>query len=416
MSKITERFRNGWNAFMGRDPTPTFSGYGSYNRPDKIRLSRTNARSIVNSIYNRIALDVASININHVMLNEEGNYTETISSDLNNALTIEANIDQTGRNLIQDAVMSMFDEGVVAIVPVDTNIDPYDTEAYKIYSLRVGKIVEWYPYQVRVELYNERTGKKQEVVVDKAITAIIENPFYSVMNEPNSTLQRLVRVINQLDRTNEQNSAGKMDLIIQLPYAIKSSARQIQAEERRKNLEAQLTGSQYGIGYVDATEHITQLNRSLENNLWTQAKDLTADLYNQLGLTQSIFDGTADENTYLNYQNRTVNPIITAITEEMMRKWLSKTARTRGQAIKFFSDPFKLIPVSQLAEMSDKLTRNEIMSSNEVRSVIGLKPSKDPKADELRNSNLNHPDEGEDTSELGTEDGALNIPDSKING
>jgi hypothetical protein len=350
------------------------------------------------------------------MLNEEGNYTETISSDLNNALTIEANIDQTGRNLIQDAVMSMFDEGVVAIVPVDTNIDPYDTEAYKIYSLRVGKIVEWYPYQVRVELYNERTGKKQEVVVDKAITAIIENPFYSVMNEPNSTLQRLVRVINQLDRTNEQNSAGKMDLIIQLPYAIKSSARQIQAEERRKNLEAQLTGSQYGIGYVDATEHITQLNRSLENNLWTQAKDLTADLYNQLGLTQSIFDGTADENTYLNYQNRTVNPIITAITEEMMRKWLSKTARTRGQAIKFFSDPFKLIPVSQLAEMSDKLTRNEIMSSNEVRSVIGLKPSKDPKADELRNSNLNHPDEGEDTSESDTEDGALNIPDSKING
>jgi hypothetical protein len=295
--------------------------------------------------------------------------------------------------------MSMFDEGCVAVVPIDTDIDPYQTDSYKIYSLRTGKIIEWYPQHIKVEVYDERIGKKREIVVEKSITAIIENPFYSIMNETNSTLQRLIRVLSQLDRTNDQCSAGKMDLIVQLPYSIKSSARQVQAEERRKNLEAQLTGSQYGIGYIDATEHVTQLNRSLENNLWAQAKDLTLELYNQLGLTQSIFDGTADENTQINYQNRTVAVILTAIVEEMQRKWISKTARTQGQAIRFFSDPFKLIPVSRLAEMSDKLTRNEIMTSNEVRSVIGLKPSDDPKADELRNSNLNHPDEGEDESQ-----------------
>jgi hypothetical protein len=401
MSKLTERFRNGWNAFMGRDPTFNYhgSGYGGYYRPDRARLSRNNARTIVNSIYNRIAVDVASMKIEHVRLDENGNYKETIKSDLNNALTKEANIDQTGKELIQDIVMSMFDEGCVAVVPVDTDIDPYQTDSYKIYSLRVGKIIEWYPQHVKVELYDERIGKKREIVVEKSIAAIIENPFYSIMNEPNSTLQRLIRVLNQLDRTNEQCSAGKMDLIIQLPYSIKSSARQAQAEERRKSLEAQLTGSQYGIGYIDSTEHITQLNRSVENNLWSQAKDLTFELYNQLGLTQSIFDGTADENTQLNYQNRTIAVILTAIVENMERKWISKTARTQGQAIRFFSDPFKLIPVNQLAEMSDKLTRNEIMTSNEVRSVIGLKPSDDPKADELRNSNLNHPDEGEDENQ-----------------
>jgi hypothetical protein len=401
MSKLTERFRNGWNAFLGRDPTFNYhgSGYGGYYRPDRVRLSRTNARTIVNSIYNRIAVDVASVNINHVRLDENGNYKDTIKSDLNNALTIEANTDQTGRALIQDIVMSMFDEGCVAVVPIDTDIDPYQTDSYKIYSLRTGKIIEWYPQHIKVEVYDERIGKKREIVVEKSITAIIENPFYSIMNETNSTLQRLIRVLSQLDRTNDQCSAGKMDLIVQLPYSIKSSARQAQAEERRKNLEAQLTGSQYGIGYIDATEHVTQLNRSLENNLWAQAKDLTLELYNQLGLTQSIFDGTADENTQINYQNRTVAVILTAIVEEMQRKWISKTARTQGQAIRFFSDPFKLIPVSQLAEMSDKLTRNEIMTSNEVRSVIGLKPSDDPKADELRNSNLNHPDEGEDESQ-----------------
>jgi hypothetical protein len=401
MSKLTERFRNGWNAFLGRDPTFNYhgSGYGGYYRPDRARLSRNNSRTIVNSIYNRIAVDVASMKIEHVRLDENGNYKETIKSDLNNALTKEANIDQTGKELIQDIVMSMFDEGCVAVVPVDTDIDPYQTDSYKIYSLRTGKIVEWYPQHVKVELYDERTGKKREIVVEKSIAAIIENPFYSIMNEPNSTLQRLIRVLNQLDRTNEQCSAGKMDLIVQLPYSIKSSARQAQAEERRKSLEAQLTGSQYGIGYIDSTEHITQLNRSVENNLWSQAKDLTFELYNQLGLTQSIFDGTADENTQLNYQNRTIAVILTAIVENMERKWISKTARTQGQAIRFFSDPFKLIPVNQLAEMSDKLTRNEIMTSNEVRSVIGLKPSDDPKADELRNSNLNHPDEGDDESQ-----------------
>lgn len=395
MPKIGERFRNGWNAFLGRDPTFKYRYGGSSVRPDRIRLSRTNARSIVNSIYNRIAVDVAAMNINHVRLNEEGNYEETINSDLNNALTIEANIDQTGRALVQDIVMSMFDEGCVAIIPVDTDEDPEDTAGYKIYTLRTGKITQWFPTEVRVEVYNERIGRKEEIDLPKSMVAIIENPFYSIMNEPNSTLQRLIRVLSQLDRTNEECSAGKMDLIVQLPYVVKSKAREIQAEKRRKDLEAQLTGSQYGIGYIDGTERVIQLNRSVENNLWSQAKDLTFELYNQLGLTQSIFDGTADEKTLLNYYDRTINPIITAIVEEMQRKWLSKTARSQGQAIRFFRDPFKLIPVSQLAEMSDKLTRNEIMTSNEVRSVIGLKPSKDPKADELRNSNLNHPDENQ---------------------
>jgi ribosomal protein L21E len=404
MPKITDRFRNGWNAFLGRDPTPRYFGYGTSVRPDRLRLSRVNSRSIVNSIYNRIAVDAAMINVNHVRLNEEGNLEEIIKSDLNNVLTTEANLDQTGRNLIQDIVMSMFDEGCVAVIPIDSDFNPEDSESYKIYTARVGKILEWYPTSVRVEVYNERIGKKQELVVSKWTTAIIENPFYSLMNETNSTLQRLIRVLNQLDRTNEQCSAGKMDLIIQLPYAIKSQAREIQAEQRRKNLEAQLTGSQYGIGYIDGTEHVTQLNRSVENNLWSQAQDLTLDLYNQLGLTQSIFDGTADENTILQYYERSINPIMTAITEEFERKWLSKTARTQGQAIRYFRDPFKLIPVSQLAEISDKFTRNEIMSSNEIRSKVGLRPSKDPKADELRNSNLNHPDEGSDSTETVTKE------------
>lgn len=404
MPKITDRFRNGWNAFLGRDPTPQYFGYGTSVRPDRLRLSRVNSRSIVNSIYNRIAVDAAMINVNHVRLNEEGNLQEIIKSDLNNVLTTEANLDQTGRNLIQDIVMSMFDEGCVAVIPIDSDFNPEDSESYKIYTARVGKILEWYPTSVRVEVYNERIGKKQELVVSKWTTAIIENPFYSLMNETNSTLQRLIRVLNQLDRTNEQCSAGKMDLIIQLPYSIKSQAREIQAEQRRKNLEAQLTGSQYGIGYIDGTEHVTQLNRSVENNLWSQAQDLTLDLYNQLGLTQSIFDGTADENTILQYYERSINPIMTAITEEFERKWLSKTARTQGQAIRYFRDPFKLIPVSQLAEISDKFTRNEIMSSNEIRSKVGLRPSKDPKADELRNSNLNHPDEGEDSTETVTKE------------
>lgn len=413
MSKLTERFRKGWNAFMGRDPTYRYQ-YGNSVRPDRLRLSRTSLRSIVNSIYNRIAVDVASMNINHVKLNEEGNYKETLKSELNNVLTTEANIDQTGRQLIQDVVMSMFDEGCVAVIPIDTDSNPDLTDSYKIYSLRVGKIVQWYPFEVRVEVYNERIGRKQEIELPKDMVSIIENPFYSVMNEPNSTAQRLIRVLSQLDRTNEEASAGKMDLIIQLPYTIHSKARQVQAESRRKDLEAQLTSSQYGIGYVDGTERIVQLNRSLENNLWTQAKELTAELYNQLGLTQSIFDGTADEKTLLNYYDRTINPIITAIVEEMQRKWISKTARTQGQAIRFFRDPFKLIPVGELAEMADKLTRNEIMSSNEIRSVIGLKPSDDPKADELRNSNLNHPDENQNEVDLKEEIDLSKISDKKI--
>lgn len=393
MSRLGERVKDGWNAFMGRDPTKQVHRYGSSLRPDRIRLSRTNARSIVNSIYNRIAIDVSAINVNHVRLDENGNYKETIDDELNHVLTREANIDQTGRALFQDIVMSMFDEGCVAVIPIDTDIDPENTESYKINSLRTGRILEWYPSEVKVEAYDERVGRKKEVILPKRLVAIVENPFYSIMNEPNSTLQRLIRVLSQLDRTNDEASAGKMDLIVQLPYTVRSKARQIQAESRRKDLEAQLTGSQYGIGYIDGTERVIQLNRSIENNLWAQAKDLTLELYNQLGLTQSIFDGTADEKTLLNYHDRTVTPTITAIVEEMERKWLSKTAITQRQAIRYFRDPFKLIPVSQLAEMSDKLTRNEIMTSNEVRAVIGLKPSNDPKADELRNSNLNHPEE-----------------------
>lgn len=396
MSKLGERFRSGWNAFMGRDPTYRYPyGYGNSIRPDRVRLSTSNARSIVNNIYNRIAVDVSALKVEHVRLDENGNYKDTIKDDLNHALTIEANLDQTGTALFQDIVMSMFDEGCVAVVPIDADTDPYNTEAYKIYTLRVGKILEWYPTAVKVQAYDERNGRKKEITLPKSIVAIIENPFYSIMNEPNSTLQRLIRVLNQLDRTNEEASAGKMDLIVQLPYPIRSKARQIQAETRRKDLEAQLTGSQYGIGYIDATERVIQLNRSLENNLWSQAKDLKLDLYNELGLTQSIFDGTADEKTLLNYHERTVTPIIKAITNEMERKWLSKTARTQGQAIRYFRNPFASIPVSQFVEMADKMTRNEIMTSNEIRGVIGLKPSDDPNADKLRNSNLNHPDEND---------------------
>lgn len=399
MPRIGERIRNGWNAFLGRAPNYRYQ-YGNSSRPDRIRLSRTNARTIVNSIYNRIAVDVSSMDINHVRLDEDENYKETIHSDLNEALTTSANLDQTGRNLLQDIVMSMFDEGCVGIVPIDTDIDPIDTESYKIYSLRTGKIIEWYPDEVRLEVYNEHTGRKEEITLPKNMVAIVENPFYSVMNEPNSTLQRLIRVLNQLDKTNQESSAGKMDLIVQLPYAIKSKARELQAEHRRKNLENQLTGSQYGIGYVDGTERVIQLNRSVTNNLWEQAKELTMDLYNLLGLTQSIIDGTADEQTLLNYYDRTIIPIITAITEEMKRKWLSKTARTQGQSIMYFRDPIKQIPISQLAEMSDKLTRNKIMTSNEIRVRIGLKPSSDPSADKLENSNIKNPSDSANKDEF----------------
>lgn len=389
-----ERFKSAWNAFMGRDPTVTKYWYGgSGTRPDRTRHRIQNERSTINSIYNRMAVDASSIDIKHIRLNDDGNYDKTINSHLNDVLTKEANIDQTGRTMIRDVVYSMLDEGCIALVPTDTIGDPDVTESYEVLEARVGKVVEWYPQKVRVEVYNEMTGKKEEVVVDKRYTPIIENPFYSIMNEPNSTLRRLLRVLNQLDRVNEQNSAGKMDLIIQLPYPTKSEARKREAEHRRKNLEEQLSGSQYGVGYIDASEKVIQLNRSVENNLWNQAKELKEELFNQLGMTMEILNGTADEKTMLNYYSRVIEPILTAIIEELERKWISKTAQSQGQAVRFFRDPFKLVPISNIADVADKFTRNCIMTSNEMRSKIGLVPSKDPKADQLINSNLNQPEE-----------------------
>lgn len=392
---VGSRFKNAWNAFRNREPTKVFQdiGYGYSYRPDRFRLTRGNERSIVTSVYNRIALDVAAIDIQHVQLDAEGQFCDVVQSGLNNCLSTEANLDQTGRAFIQDAVMSMMDEGCIAIVPVDTNDDPDDTTGYQILSMRVGRIRDWYPKHVRVELYNEEKGRKQDIVVPKSTVAIVENPLYAVINEPNSTMQRLIRKLNLLDAVDEQSSSGKLDLIIQLPYVIKTEARRKQAEKRRKDIEQQLAGSKYGIAYTDGTERITQLNRSLENNLMKQIEYLTSMLYSQLGITQSILDGTADDKTMLNYYNRTIEPIIAAIVDEMKRKFLSKTARSQNKSIKFFRDPFKLVPVADLAEISDKFTRNEIATSNEIRQVIGWKPSNDPKADELRNSNLSQPNE-----------------------
>ena len=392
---VGSRFKNAWNAFRNREPTKVFQdiGYGYSYRPDRFRLTRGNERSIVTSVYNRIALDVAAIDIRHVQLDAEGQFCDVVQSGLNNCLSTEANLDQTGRAFIQDAVMSMIDEGCIAIVPVDTDDDPDDTTGYQILSMRVGRIRDWYPKHIRVELYNEETGRKQDIVVPKSTVAIVENPLYSVINEPNSTMQRLIRNLNLLDAVDEQSSSGKLDLIIQLPYVIKTEARRKQAEKRRKDIEQQLAGSKYGIAYTDGTERITQLNRSLENNLMKQIEYLTSMLYSQLGITQSILDGTADDKTMLNYYNRTIEPIIAAIVDEMKRKFLSKTARSQNESIKFFRDPFKLVPVADLAEISDKFTRNEIATSNEIRQVIGWKPSDDPKADELRNSNLSQPNE-----------------------
>lgn len=391
---VGSRLKHAWNAFLNRDPTVVYRDIGSgYSyRPDRLRLTRGNERSIVTSVYNRIALDVAAINIRHVQLDDEERFLGVVNSDLNKCLSLEANLDQTGRAFIQDMVMSMMDEGCIAIVPIDTDDDPDDTEGYKIYSMRVGRIRDWYPAHVRVEVYNESKGRKQDIVVPKKTIGIVENPLYAVINEPNSTMQRLIRKLNLLDAVDEQSSAGKLDLIIQLPYVIKSDARRQQAEQRRRDIEQQLAGSKYGIAYVDGIEKITQLNRSLENNLMKQIEYLTNMLYSQLGITQSILDGTADEKTMLNYYNRTIEPIISAITDEMKRKFLSKTARSQRKSIMFFRDPFKLVPVGELAEISDKFTRNEIASSNEMRQVIGWKPSSDPKADELRNSNLSSPD------------------------
>lgn len=391
---VGSRLKHAWNAFLNRDPTVVYRDIGSgYSyRPDRLRLTRGNERSIVTSVYNRIALDVAAINIRHVQLDDEERFLGVVNSDLNKCLSLEANLDQTGRAFIQDMVMSMMDEGCIAIVPIDTDDDPDDTEGYKIYSMRVGRIRDWYPAHVRVEVYNESKGRKQDIIVPKKTIGIVENPLYAVINEPNSTMQRLIRKLNLLDAVDEQSSAGKLDLIIQLPYVIKSDARRQQAEQRRRDIEQQLAGSKYGIAYVDGTEKITQLNRSLENNLMKQIEYLTNMLYSQLGITQSILDGTADEKTMLNYYNRTIEPIISAITDEMKRKFLSKTARSQHKSIMFFRDLFKLVPVGELAEISDKFTRNEIASSNEIRQVIGWKPSSDPKADELRNSNLSSPD------------------------
>lgn len=392
---VGSRFKNAWNAFRNREPTKVFQdiGYGYSYRPDRFRLTRGNERSIVTSVYNRIALDVAAIDIRHVQLDAEGQFCDVVQSGLNNCLSTEANLDQTGRAFIQDAVMSMIDEGCIAIVPVDTDDDPDDTTGYQILSMRVGRIRDWYPKHIRVELYNEETGRKQDIVVPKSTVVIVENPLYSVINEPNSTMQRLIRKLNLLDAVDEQSSSGKLDLIIQLPYVIKTEARRKQAEKRRKDIEQQLAGSKYGIAYTDGTERITQLNRSLENNLMKQIEYLTSMLYSQLGITQSILDGTADDKTMLNYYNRTIEPIIAAIVDEMKRKFLSKTARSQNESIKFFRDPFKLVPVADLAEISDKFTRNEIATSNEIRQVIGWKPSDDPKADELRNSNISQPNE-----------------------
>ena len=400
-----DRFKSAWNAFMGRDPTvPKYWHGGSGTRPDRTRHRIQSERSTINSIYNRMAVDASSIDIKHVRLNDDRNYDKTMNSHLNDVLTKEANIDQTGRAMIRDVVYSMLDEGCIALVPTDLTEDPNVTESYEVLEARVGKVVEWYPQQVRVKVYNETTGKKEEVVVDKRYTPIIENPFYSIMNEPNSTLQRLLRVLNQLDRANEQNAAGKMDLIIQLPYPTKNEARKREAEDRRKNLEEQLTGSQYGVGYIDASEKVIQLNRSVENNLWNQAKELKEELFNQLGMTMEILNGTADEKTMLNYYSRVIEPILTAIIEELERKWISKTAQSQGQAVRFFRDPFKLVPISNIADIADKFTRNCIMTSNEMRSKIGLEPSKDPKADQLINSNLNQPEEESEKTKVVNEE------------
>lgn len=392
---ISDRLQHAWNAFMNRDPTYNYQDLGnSYSiRPDRPRFTRGNERSIVTSVYNRIALDVSAISIQHVRLDDNGRFKEQMNTSLNSCLTLSANTDQTGRAFIQDAVMSMLDEGCVAIVPIDTTTNPNISDSYDILTMRTAKILDWYPNHVRIRVYNEKTGRQEETIVPKKMVAIVENPLYAVINEPNSTMQRLVRKLGLLDVTDEQTASGKLDLIIQLPYVIKTEARRQQAEERRKSIEMQLAGSKYGIAYTDGTERITQLNRSLENNLMKQIEYLTSMLYSQLGITQSILDGTADEKTMLNYYSRTIEPIISAIVDEMKRKFLTKTARSQHQSIAFFRDPFKLVPVNDIAEIADKFTRNEIMTSNEIRQIVGMKPSNDPKADKLINSNLNHPDE-----------------------
>lgn len=425
---LSTRLKHAWNAFRNRDPTQVPSerrdmGYGSYTRQDRVRMHVTNERSVIISVYNRIAIDVSAVNIQHVRLDENGRFVETINSGLNEILTSEANIDQSNRAFIQDMVMSMFDEGVVAVVPVDTTIDPKISGSFDIQTMRTARIVSWFPKHVRVRLYNENKGIQEELTLPKSQVAIIENPLYSVMNEPNSTLKRLLKKLSILDAIDEQSGSGKLDLIIQLPYVIKTEARRQEAEKRRKDIEVQLSGSTYGIAYTDGTERITQLNRPAENNLMKQIEYLTKMLYSQLGLTESVFDGTADEKTMLNYNNRTIVPILSAIISEFKRKFLTKTARTQRQSIEYFRDAFSLVPVTELANIADKFTRNEILSSNEVRSVIGYKPSKDPAADELRNKNLNKATVpgaeagGGEVAQNGiTSDQALNLFDELLNG
>lgn len=391
---IGSRLKHAFNAFMNRDPTADYrdTGPGYSTRPDRTRLTRGNERSIVTSIYNRIAIDVAAINVNHCRIDENDRFVENISSSLNTCLNIEANIDQTGRAFMQDVVMSLLDEGCVAIVPVETTIDPSISSSYDILSMRTGKILEWKPKHIRVRVYNEQTGQREDITVLKKNVAIIENPLYAVMNEPNSTMQRLIRKLNLLDAVDEQSGSGKLDMIIQLPYVIKTEARRKQADKRIKDIEDQLKGP-YGIAYTDGTEKIVQLNRPIENNLMKQIEYLTNMLYSQLGITQTVLDGTADEQTMLNYHSRTIEPIISAIVDEMKRKFLTKTARSQRQTIKFFRDPFRLVPIGNIAEIADKFTRNEVLTSNEIRQIVGMKPSDDPKADRLVNSNLNQPEE-----------------------
>lgn len=395
------RIRRAWNVFKNRDPMTDMSwrlGYGDSQRADRVILSSNNEKTIVNAIYNRIALDVASLKFRHVRLDENERFKAEMSTGLNEVLKTEANLDQSGRAFIHDMVLSMIDEGVVAAVPVETTDDPEVSSSYDILQMRVGPIVEWYPQHVKVRLYNSVTGRRQDFTFRKRDVAILENPFYAVMNAPNSTLQRLVRKLRLLDVIDEQAGSGKLDLIIQLPYTIRSEARQQQAEIRRKSVEDQLAGNKLGIAYIDSTEKVIQLNRSVENNLLKQVEYLTSMLYSQLGFSQSILDGTADEQTMLNYQNKTVEPLASTITDEFKRKFLTKTARTQGQSVMFFTEPFRITPVSQIAEIADKFTRNEILTSNEIRQIIGIKPSDDPKADELRNSNLNQEKQGDEPS------------------
>lgn len=405
MASPIDRFKAAYNAFMGRAPTIKDVGHGSYgSRPDRIRHRIQNERSIVNSIMNRISVDASLIDVKHTRVDENGNYTETIEDHLNRLLTKEANIDQTGRALIKDVVYSMLDEGCIALVPTDLTANPNLTDAYEVIEARVGKILEWFPKHVLVEVYDEETGRKDQLRLAKRYTPIFENPFFEIMNQPNSTLQRLIRVLNQLDRLNEENSSGKIDIVVQVPYSLKTDAKLKMAEERRKTIEAQLTNSKYGIAYIDGTEHVIQLNRAIENNLWTQSMDLKADLFNQMGMTMEILNGTADDTTMLNYYSRIIEPILVTVVEETERKWISRTAQAQRQAIQFFRNPFKLMPVKDIAELTDKLTRNEVATSNEIRTkALGLPPAKDPKADQLINSNLNQTKEETELTKEETE-------------